>query len=107
MVGRVASGSEQPEKAWDFAKANLPALLARVSDFEANRFVPRIFTNFSDASRAAELETFAETNLPPRASRAVALAVDEIRFKSDFRTRALREAAAWIAEEVEAPAAGK
>ena len=107
MVGRVASGSEQPEKTWDFAKANLPALLARVSDFEANRFVPRIFTNFSDASRAAELETFAETNLPPRASRAVALAVDEIRFKSDFRTRALREAAAWIAEEVEAPAAGK
>jgi aminopeptidase N len=107
MVGRVAAGSEQPERAWDFAKANLPALLARVSDFEANRYVPRIFTNFSGASRAAELEAFAETNLPPRASRAVALAVDEIRFKSHFRTRALREAAAWIADGTEAPAAGK
>ena len=107
MAGRVASTSEQPEKAWDFVKAHLPALLARVSDFEANRFVPRIFTNFSDASRATELETFAETNLPPRASRAVALAVDEIRFKSDFRTRALREIAAWIAVDADAPAAGK
>ncbi len=106
MAGRVA-GSEQPEKAWDFAKANLPALLARVSDFEAARFVPRIFTNFSEASRAAELESFAETNLPPRASRAVALAVDEIRFKSDFRTRALSEAAEWIAGDDGAPAAGK
>jgi aminopeptidase N len=107
MVGRVAVNGEQPEKAWAFAKANLPALLARVSDFEANRIVPRIFTNFSDANRAAELETFAETNLPPQAARAVALAVDEIRFKSDFRTRALREAAAWIAGDAEAPAAGK
>ena len=107
MVGRVAGSSEQPERAWDFAKANLPALLARVSDFEANRFVPRIFTNFSDAKRAAELETFAATNLPPQAARAVALAVDEIRFKSEFRARALREAAAWIAGDADLPASGK
>ena len=107
IPGRVAGSSEQPEKAWTFAKANLPALLARVSDFEANRFIPRIFTNFSDANRAAELETFAATNLPPRASRAVALAVDEIRFKSDFRTRAQREAAAWIAGDDAALPAGK
>ncbi len=107
IPGRVAASSEQPERAWDFAKANLSALLARVSDFEANRFVPRIFTNFSDAKRAAELETFAESSLPPRAARAVALAADEIRFKSDFRTRALREAAPWIAADAAAPAAGK
>jgi aminopeptidase N len=107
MAGRVAGTSDQPEKALDFVKANLPALLARVSDSEANRFVPRIFTNFSEAARASELEAFAETNLPPRASRAVALAVDEIRFKSDFRTRALREAAAWLTAEIAAPAAGK
>ncbi len=97
MVNRVASNGERTENAWAFAKANLPALLARVTDFEANRIVPRIFTNFTDASRAAELEKFAETNLPSRAARAVALAVDEIRFKAAFRARALREAAAWIA----------
>ena len=99
MVSRVASNGERTENAWAFAKANLPALLARVTDFEANRIVPRIFTNFTDASRAAELEKFAETNLPSRAARAVALAVDEIRFKADFRARALREAAAWIAAD--------
>ena len=102
MVNRVAGNGERAEKAWTFAKENLPALLARVSDFEANRFVPRIFTNFSDASRAAELEKFAETNLPPRAARAVALAVDEILFKADFRSRALREAAAWMAADAAA-----
>ena len=107
IVRQVAGNSEQPDRAWDFAKANLPALLARVSDFEAHRFVPRIFANFSDAKRAAELEAFAETNLPPRASRAVALAVDEIRFKSEFRARALREAAAWIAADDVTPAVGK
>ncbi|MEO6742698.1 MAG: M1 family metallopeptidase [Chthoniobacteraceae bacterium] len=106
MVRRVASGGEQPERAWHFAKANLPALLARVSEFESNRIVPHIFANFTDEKRAAELETFAEENLPPRASRAVALATDEIRFQSEFRTRALREAAAWIAGPDEA-AAGK
>ena len=98
-MSRVASNGERTENAWAFAKANLPALLARVTDFEANRIVPRIFTNFTDASRAAELEKFAETNLPSRAARAVALAVDEIRFKADFRARALREAAAWIAAD--------
>ena len=106
MVKRVATDGEQPERAWIFAKANLPALLARVSEFESNRIVPHIFANFTDEKRAAELEAFAETNLPPRASRAVALATDEIRFQSAFRTRALRETAAWIAGSEES-AAGK
>jgi aminopeptidase N len=107
IPGRVAGGGEEPERAWDFAKANLPALLARVSDSEANRFVPRLFTNFSEAKRATELEEFAATHLPSQATRAVSLAVDEIRFKSEFRTRALREAAAWITGDDATPAPGK
>jgi aminopeptidase N len=107
IPGRVAGSSEQPERAWDFAKANLPALLARMSDFDANRFVPRIFTNFSDTKRAAELEAFAATNLPSQAARAIALATDEIRFKAEFRTRALHEVAAWIATDAESPVGGK
>ena len=106
MVNRVAGNGEQPERAWDFAKANLPALLARVSVFEANRFVPRIFSNFSDVKRAEELETFAATSLPPQAGHAVALTVDEIRFQSEFRARALRGAAAWIAGDAGTPAGG-
>ena len=106
MIRRVASDGGQPERAWHFAKANLAALLARLSEVESNRFVPHIFACFTDGKRATELETFAEANLPPRASRAVALAAEEIRFQSDFRIRALREAAAWLAETDEA-AAGK
>ena len=29
IPGRVAGSSEQPERAWEFGKANLPALLER------------------------------------------------------------------------------
>ena len=107
MVKRVAGNSEQTERAWHFAKANLAALSGRVSEFESHRIVPNIFAQFTDGKRAAELEAFGESNLPSHATRAVALATDEIRFKSEFRARALREAAAWIAGDDAAPASGK
>ena len=106
IVRRVAENGGQTERAWLFAKANLPALLARVSEFEANRIVPGIFAEFTDERRAEELEAFAAANLPAKAGRAVALAADEIRFKSELRSRALREAATWIAGTDDA-AAGK
>ena len=75
---------------------NLDALQAKVSSLGADHYVPNLLRNFTDASRADELEAFASTNLPPQAAPSVAKASDEIRFKSEFKQRLLPEFANWI-----------
>jgi len=96
LVQRVATLGEQPELAWDFTRANLAALQAKVSSLGADHYVPNLLRNFTDANRADELEAFARTNLPPQAGPSVAKASDEIRFKSEFKQRLLPEFANWI-----------
>src|SRR4029453_15114925 len=54
LVSRVARDSGRPDIAWEFAKANMKALLAKVDAAGANRYAPGLFTFFSDGSRANE-----------------------------------------------------
>lgn len=95
LVQRVAHEGEQPETAWAFAREHLDALLAKLPSLQANKFVPHIFEAFDDASRAAELEAFAEKNLPPSVGPSVAKTADEIRFRAEFKARALPQIDAW------------
>jgi aminopeptidase N len=87
LVSRVARDSGHPDIAWDFAKANMKALLAKVDAAGANRYAPGLFTFFSDGSRADELKNYAEKNLAPASALEVCKVVDEIQFRAQFRDR--------------------
>jgi aminopeptidase N len=96
LVSRVARDSGHPDIAWEFAKPNMKALLAKVDAAGANRYAPSLFTFFSDASRADELKNYAERNLGPATTREVDKVVDEIQFRAEFRDRLVSQLPALI-----------
>jgi len=96
LVSKVARYSGRPEVAWDFAKKNMKALLAKTDALGANSYAPSLFTFFSDATRATELKEYAKTNLPPASGKEVAKAVDEIEFRAEFKRRLVPQLSAWI-----------
>jgi aminopeptidase N len=96
LVGRVARDSGHPDLAWEFASANMKALIGKVDAAGMNRYAPGLFTFFSDDSRAEELETYAKTNLPRASALEVAKAVDEIQFRAEFKKRLASQLNAWI-----------
>jgi aminopeptidase N len=96
LVSRVARDSGHPDIAWEFAKANMKALLAKVDAAGANRYAPSLFTFFSDDSRADELRHYAKKNLPQTTAPEVAKVVDEIQFRSEFRDRLASQLPAFI-----------
>jgi aminopeptidase N len=96
LVSRVARDSGHSDIAWEFAKANMKALLAKVDAAGANRYAPSLFTFFSDRSRADELRDYAKKNLPQGTAPEVAKAIDEIQFRAEFRDRLALQLNAWI-----------
>jgi aminopeptidase N len=99
LVSRVARDTGHPDIAWDFATANMKALLAKVDAAGANRYAPSLFTFFSDDSRADELKTYAKNNLPPASAREVAKVVDEVQFRSEFKKRLASQLSDWIGKK--------
>src|SRR5437667_509677 len=99
LVSRVARDSGHPDIAWEFAKGNMKALLAKVDAAGANRYAPSLFTFFSDGSRANELKNYAEKNLTPASAHEVAKVVDEIRFRAEFRKRLEQQLSGWIGDK--------
>jgi len=96
LVGKVARDSDHPDLAWDFAKANMKALLAKSDALGVNRYAPSLFTFFSEESRADELKSYAKANLPAASAKEVAKAVDEIQFRSEFKKRLANQLSAWM-----------
>jgi aminopeptidase N len=99
LVPKVARDSGHPDTAWEFAKANMNALLAKTDAAGVNRYAPSLFTFFSDNSRADELKTYAKNNLPPESAPEVAKAVDEIQFRTEFKRRLTSQLNAWIGQK--------
>jgi aminopeptidase N len=95
LVAGVARKSEHPELAWQFAKANMKALLAKTDALGVNSYAPNLFTFFSDNARVAELEAYAKSSLPAAAAKAVNKARDEVSFRAEFKKRLDREIATW------------
>jgi hypothetical protein len=91
LVGKVARESDRPDLAWDFAKTNFKALLAKVDSLGANSYFPSLCTFFSDPARIDELQHFARKNLSEASAKPVEIAADEIRFRADFKRRVLPE----------------
>ncbi len=96
LVSRVARNSGHPDIAWEFGKANMKALLAKVDAAGANRYAPSLFTFFSEDSRANELRQYAKKNLPQTSAPEVAKVVDEIQFRAEFKKRLATQLKAWI-----------
>ena len=74
----------------------MKALLAKADALAANSYAPSLFTFFSDRSRIDELKAYAKANLPASSAKEVAKAVDEVEFRSEFKTRLIPQLVAWI-----------
>jgi len=96
LVGKVARYSDHPELAWEFAAANMKALLAKTDALGANSYPPSLFVFFSEQSRADELKAYAKTNLPPTSAKEVAKAVDEVEFRAEFKKRLVEQLSSWV-----------
>jgi aminopeptidase N len=96
IVGKVARDSEHPEVAWDYAKKNMKALLAKGDALAVNSYVSGLFTFFSDSARIAELQNYAKANLPPASTKHVAAATDEVGFRAEFKQRIMPQLVAWM-----------
>jgi len=94
-VGKVARYSRHPDLAWNFAKANMKALLEKTDALGANTFAPSLFIFFSEKSRADELKAYAKSNLPATSGHEVAKAVDEVEFRAEFKKRLAPQLTAW------------
>ncbi|MBA3883480.1 MAG: M1 family metallopeptidase [Chthoniobacterales bacterium] len=87
IVPRVARDSGHPDIAWDFARENMKQLLGKADALAVNSYAPSMFTFFSDPTRISELKTYADSNLPVGARKAVDEAADEISFRAEFKDR--------------------
>jgi aminopeptidase N len=105
LVARVARDSGHPDIAWDFARSNMKALLAKVDAAGTNRYVPSLFTFFSDEPRANELKTYAKSNLSPASATEVAKVVDEVQFRSEFKKRLVTHLNIWLDHHSDAASA--
>src|SRR5881227_3732208 len=105
LVSRVARDSGHPDIAWEFAKGNMKALLAKVDAAGANSYAPSLFTFFSDDLRADELKTYAKNNLPPASAPEVAKVVDEVQFRSEFKKRLVTQLNTWLDHHSDAASA--
>ncbi len=105
LVPKVARDSGHPDIAWEFARTNMKALLAKIDAAGANRYAPSLFTFFSDDLRADELKTYAKNNLPPASAPEVAKVVDEVQFRSEFKKRLVTQLNTWLDHHSDAASA--
>jgi len=91
MVSKAARESDRPDLAWEFARENLKALIAKVDALNANSYLPGLFTFFDDPARIQELRVFAQKNLAEPSRKPVEIASDEILFRADFRKRLIEQ----------------
>jgi aminopeptidase N len=102
LVQKVARNSDHPELAWDFAKAHMKELMAKADALEATRYPPSLFTFFSDPIRIGELQAYAKNNLVAGSAtdKAVAQAVNEIGFRSEFKQRLIPQLTALAVKPI-------
>ena len=98
LVSRIARESDHPEIAWEFTKANMKSLVAKIDALGENTYVPGLFTFFSDRARIAELQSYAKAHLSPASAQHVAKASDEIEFRAEFRDRLSAQIASGVSK---------
>ena len=96
LVGKVARWSDHPDLAWQFAKANMKAMLGKADALAINSYAPSLFTFFSDTAKADELKAYAKSNLPAASAKDVSKALDEIEFRIELKSRLIPQILNWI-----------
>jgi aminopeptidase N len=96
LVSKVARESGHPDIAWDFARANMKTLLAKTDALGVYTYAPKLFTFFSDDSRAEVLKKYSKSSLSAASAPEVAKAIDEIQFRSELKKRLEPLITAWI-----------
>jgi len=105
LVPKVARDSGHPDIAWEFARTNMKALLAKIDAAGANRYAPSLFTFFSDDLRADELKPYATNNLPLASAPEVEKVVDEVQFRLEFKKRLVTQLNTWLDHHSDAASA--
>ncbi len=97
MVIVVSGVAEQPQAAWDFAKAHQKELAPKLDSMGLTRFLPGVARGFNDAAHATELETYVRATLPGTSMSEVDKAAEQIRTRADLKARLLPEIGKWLA----------
>ena len=96
LVAKVGRFTERPDLMWNFAKTNMKKLLRKTDALAANSYAPSLFTFFSDASRIAELERYAKSDLPATSAKDVAKAIDEVGFRAELKPKLAAQIGTWF-----------
>ncbi|MBL9175574.1 MAG: ERAP1-like C-terminal domain-containing protein, partial [Verrucomicrobiales bacterium] len=98
-----AVAEEHPDLAWEFARTNAAALLAKVPDGGAfatrNTYFSFVAAPSLDATRAAELESLVARMVGDQAAAETAKTAEQIRLNAAFAGRELPKVDAWIARK--------
>ncbi|MFO1461935.1 MAG: M1 family metallopeptidase [Verrucomicrobiota bacterium] len=101
LVPDVAQG--HPDLAWEFARTNAVALLAKVPDGGAfatrNTYFGFVAAPSLDAARAAELEALVALRVGDAAAAETAKTSEQIRLNAAFAQREIPQVDAWIARK--------
>ena len=96
LVAHVARYSDHPELAWDFARANMPALMAKQDSVGAQSYAPSLFLFFSDPARIQELQDYSKANSGKLNEKEVAKAIDEIEVNAQLKVSLLKQLEALV-----------
>lgn len=103
VISWVAGQGEHPDLAWDFVRANFPALSARQGPAFRDYIASSLASNFAAAERASELASFAPAQATPAGRIAAARAQEQILANADFRANRLPAIDDWIRERARRP----
>jgi aminopeptidase N len=93
LISHVERYCDRPELAWDFAKENMPALMAKQDALGAQSYVPSLFYFFSDPEHVQALQDYSKANREMVNEKEVAKGVDEIEVRAALKSRLLIELA--------------
>ena len=94
-ISRSGNDSGQNDLAWQFVRANLPAILAKASPRGRAYVLPEAAAPAADAARADELIALTRANLEPGAHYQAEKTADWIRLKAQVKAREMRRAVRW------------
>jgi aminopeptidase N len=94
-ISRSGQDSGRNDLAWQFVRANLPAILAKGSPRGRAYVLPEAAAPAADAVRADELIALTRANLEPGAYYQAEKTADWIRLKAQVKAREMRRAVRW------------
>ena len=98
MFASLIGRKESRLRAWDFAKANWPALMRRVPPFAHDRMIRALGALCHEGAHDDVAAFFAQPEHKPKGARSLAEALDRIDACLSLKRRASGELAAWLRE---------